>query len=240
MSATILIPARLNSTRFPSKPLAPINGERMIRRVLRLCKNSAEASTVRVLTDSMQIVDAVPNGDAYLSDLEFFNGTERCASYAKEIKLPDHSMVAIVQGDEVALSGRDIDYAISKSYPHCVTTLIGRLPSRQPTEDDVFVRVAPTGTVVEWQRGDPSLGYHHIGVYITSVAMLRKYASSPRSPAEIHERLEQHRWESIGVSVQAVYLPIETESINRPDDIRAAEQLICQSACTWVGEPVSK
>lgn len=240
MSTTILIPARLNSTRFPNKPLAPINGEKMVHRVLRLCKGSVEASTVRVLTDSMRIVAALPEGDAYLSDAEFSNGTERCAAYVKELKLPDHSMVAIVQGDEVALSGRDIDYAISKSYPHCVTTIIGRLPGRLPTEDDVFVRTAPTGTVVEWQRGDPSLGYHHVGVYITSVSMLQKYASSPRSPAEIHERLEQHRWESIGVSVQAVYLPIETESINRPHDIGAAERLICQSACTWVGEPGSK
>ena len=48
-SSAILIPARYESTRFPGKPLAMLDGVTMIRRVFRTCVDSGYDTYV--LTD---------------------------------------------------------------------------------------------------------------------------------------------------------------------------------------------
>ena len=57
MSFTVLIPARLASTRLPNKPLADIGGVPMIVRVARRAAQS-QASQVIVAADDVSIVGA--------------------------------------------------------------------------------------------------------------------------------------------------------------------------------------
>lgn len=240
MNVVILIPARLNSSRFPGKPLASINGEPMIRRVARLAQQSAVASDVHVLTDSQQIIDALPDGVGVLSDRLYNNGTERCADYAH--RYPKQTTIVIWQGDEVAISGRDIDYAVASvaEYGEHVATLLS--PVREPpyTKHDVYARVAPSRVIVEFKRGDARLGYHHVGVYIAKRYQLDKYAAAARCGGEAIDQLEQLRWDSIGVPIRSVYLNAETASVNNPEDIPKVERLICQNASTLVGVPAQR
>ena len=55
MKPCILIPARYNSSRFPGKPLALINGETLISRVARIAYKVLKPTDVYVVTDSQLI-----------------------------------------------------------------------------------------------------------------------------------------------------------------------------------------
>ena len=53
----VVIPARYNSSRFPGKPLADINGKSMINRVWEKCVLAAGPKNVLVATDDERIIN---------------------------------------------------------------------------------------------------------------------------------------------------------------------------------------
>ena len=106
MSFTILIPARLASTRLPNKPLADIGGAPMIVRVAQralLCSIKA-AAPVRVVVagDSPEIIAACQaHGiDAVLTRADHPSGSDRLAEACDILGLADEAIVVNVQGDE--------------------------------------------------------------------------------------------------------------------------------------------
>src|SRR6056300_1873534 len=76
MTTAILIPARLQSTRFPEKMLAPLNGVPLIKHVYDKC--AATGLDTYVLTDDKKIADMFEN--SIMTDSNIENGTERCMS----------------------------------------------------------------------------------------------------------------------------------------------------------------
>src|SRR5690606_12809747 len=118
---------------------------------------------------------------------------------------------------------------------HDVTTMATNLPNRVAEEDHVFVRLTPSQTCDEFDRVKPNLGYDTAGVDMASVGNPVDYVRRPVTPWESASRLEQLRWEAMGVSIKAVKLPIETESVNRASDIPFVESLLCQNASILAG-----
>lgn len=101
MSFTVLIPARLASTRLPRKPLADIGGAPMVVRVAQRALLSGAASVV-VATDSEEIADAcVPHGiRALLTRADHPTGSDRLAEACELLGLQGRDVVVNVQGDE--------------------------------------------------------------------------------------------------------------------------------------------
>ena len=101
---TVLIPARLASTRLPDKPLADIGGKPMIVRVAEQAARSA-ATRVVVATDSPAVADAVRRGgfEAVMTREDHRSGTERLAEAAGLLGLPDEAIIVNMQGDEPEL-----------------------------------------------------------------------------------------------------------------------------------------
>ena len=103
---TILIPARLASTRLPNKPLADINGVPMIVRVAQralLTRKLAHVDVrVVVAADSPEITAAcaLHGIDAVLTRADHMTGTDRLAEACDLLALPDDAIVVNVQGDE--------------------------------------------------------------------------------------------------------------------------------------------
>src|SRR5437667_12843813 len=58
-AAVAIIPARYNSTRFPGKPLAEIEGKPLIEHVYRRCEKARLISGTAVATDERRIAEAV-------------------------------------------------------------------------------------------------------------------------------------------------------------------------------------
>ncbi len=115
MTFTVLIPARLASTRLPNKPLADIAGVPMVVRVAQralLCNaptNSrvadgirADAIRVVVAADSPGIITAcqLHGIEAVLTRTDHASGSDRLAEACDMLGLSDDHIVVNVQGDE--------------------------------------------------------------------------------------------------------------------------------------------
>lgn len=103
MSYTVLIPARLASTRLPDKPLADIAGLPMVVRVAQRVSAGMPAGTrVVVAGDSPEILQACHQHsvEAVLTRPEHPSGSDRLAEACDLLHLPDDGLVVNVQGDE--------------------------------------------------------------------------------------------------------------------------------------------
>ncbi len=103
MSLTVLIPARLASTRLPNKPLADIAGLPMIVRVAQRVSSGLDRATrVVVAGDSPEILQACAQHgvEAVLTRVDHPSGSDRLAEACDLLNLPDAALVVNVQGDE--------------------------------------------------------------------------------------------------------------------------------------------
>jgi 3-deoxy-manno-octulosonate cytidylyltransferase (CMP-KDO synthetase) len=109
MRAAVIIPARLSSTRFPGKVLAPLHGRPLIQHVWERASGSVLASEVIVATDSENVLEAVEGfgGKAVMTSPEHPSGTDRVAEAARGMGC---DIIVNVQGDpdaiEVIAAGR--------------------------------------------------------------------------------------------------------------------------------------
>ena len=111
MTAIVIIPARYESTRFPGKPLAPLNGKPLILHVYENSKKSKLAKDVIVATDSDAIFKTVIEfgGKAVMTAKEHTSGTDRIAEAAGAL---DYDIIVNVQGDEPLVRAEMIDDVI--------------------------------------------------------------------------------------------------------------------------------
>jgi 3-deoxy-manno-octulosonate cytidylyltransferase (CMP-KDO synthetase) len=98
---TVLIPARLASTRLPDKPLADIGGLPMVVRVAQRARLSG-AQRVVVATDSPHIVAACTQYgvESVLTRSDHPSGSDRLAEASALLGLSGDDIVVNVQGDE--------------------------------------------------------------------------------------------------------------------------------------------
>jgi 3-deoxy-manno-octulosonate cytidylyltransferase (CMP-KDO synthetase) len=98
---TVLIPARMASTRLPNKPLADINRLPMVVRVAQRAALSSAAQVV-VATDSPVIVQACEEHGvrAVLTRADHPSGSDRLAEACTLLGLHADEVVVNVQGDE--------------------------------------------------------------------------------------------------------------------------------------------
>jgi 3-deoxy-manno-octulosonate cytidylyltransferase (CMP-KDO synthetase) len=98
---TVLIPARLASTRLPNKPLADIAGLPMIVRVARQATLS-NASQVVVATDSLDVVATCQTYHiaVVMTRADHPSGSDRLAEACVQLGWADDAIVVNVQGDE--------------------------------------------------------------------------------------------------------------------------------------------
>lgn len=101
MAFTVLIPARLASTRLPGKALADLAGKPMVVRVAERALLSG-AVRVCVATDAEEIIAAcrAHEIEALMTRTDHASGTDRLAEAARLLQLGDDTIVVNVQGDE--------------------------------------------------------------------------------------------------------------------------------------------
>lgn len=107
---TIIIPARMASTRLPNKPLADIGGVPMVVRVAMRAQQS-RANNVVVAADDERILAACKSHgiQALLTSTEHPSGSDRLAQACSMLQLPDETIVVNVQGDEPLIDPALID-----------------------------------------------------------------------------------------------------------------------------------
>ncbi|MGK2899313.1 MAG: 3-deoxy-manno-octulosonate cytidylyltransferase [Burkholderiaceae bacterium] len=229
MNFTVLVPARLASTRLPGKPLADIAGLPMIVRVALNAARS-RASRVVVAADHAEIVAAcAAHGvSALLTRADHATGSDRLAEACELLGLDGSDLVVNVQGDEPLLDPQMIDAcaALLARHPDCVmSTAAHAIDTAAEFDNPNVVKVVLDATgralyfsraPIPWWRDARASGavplpahppLRHIGLYAYQAGFLRRFPLLAPSPLEQIEALEQLRvlWhgERIAVHVSA-------------------------------------
>ena len=243
MKVCVVIPVRMEASRFPGKPLAPILGKPMVQWVYeRSCRSRADG--VYVATDSQEIAAAVRafDGGVVMTGRHHPNGTSRIAEAAADL---DCDVVINVQGDEPGLHPEAIDTLIlaMSEDPEEMATLAERMTDPGPLFDPnvVKVAVASSGRALYFSRAPipyrkhdgmhspmfpPATGkgyWRHIGVYAFRKPFLLRYAASPACALEETEGLEQLRALDMGANIRVLPWNQPTVGVDTPADIAKAE-----------------
>lgn len=226
MEATVVIPARLSSTRLDKKLLKEIEGESVLRRTIRNCAASNLARVV-VLTDSLVILDHVNDrAECYLTQ-EVNSGTERICTFLDQIQT---DVIINVQGDEPFVNPKDINrmIAILAEEPVCVYTL-DRIILEEELRDRNCVKLhKDISQDVNFFTRSPIFNRirnrirKHIGVYGFNKETLRRISTMSQTPNSRAESLEQITWMENGISVRSITTPYKYISIDTEEDLKKA------------------
>ena len=211
MKTAVVIPARLDSSRFPNKMLCDVGGQTLIRRVYEQCLKTG--FDVYVATDSQEIADQVDNA-IFAYDCE--NGTARIAEAYKQ--LPHYDCIINVQGDMVVVPVSDVLKLPSLLADHDVATLKHPMhPDQQ--HDPNTVKVISSGSEAHWFcRAPLKYGDWHYGIYAYRTPALKCYRDLTVYPEESIESLEQLRWIQNGYTIGIADAGYAAE-INTPADL---------------------
>ncbi|MBP9059422.1 MAG: 3-deoxy-manno-octulosonate cytidylyltransferase [Rhodoferax sp.] len=215
MSFTILIPARLASTRLPNKPLADIGGVPMVVRVAqRVLSLTSATGPVRVVVaaDGPEIISACQaHGiEAVLTRSDHPSGSDRLAQACQLLGLPDDEIVVNVQGDEPLIDPALVSAVadlLTQRPDASMSTAAHALDNLADYNNPNVVKVVLDArglalyfsrAPIPHQRDQPlalpnPAPLRHIGIYGYRVGFLREFPSLPQAPIEIAEALEQLR-----------------------------------------------
>lgn len=241
MTFTVIIPARLASTRLPNKPLADLGGKPMVVRVAERARASG-ASRIVVATDHADIIAAcAAHGvDAVMTRADHPSGTDRIAEVARALGLGPEEVVVNLQGDEPL-----IDPALLAACAARIEAGVPMATCAHPLADvaDVFnpnvVKVVLdrqgralyfSRATIPWARDAFAAsrealppGYaplRHIGLYAYSNAFLQAYPALEVSPLEQVEALEQLRvlWHGHPIAVHVTDSAPQA-GVDTPEDL---------------------
>jgi len=224
-AAVAIIPARYNSTRFPGKPLAEIEGKPLIEHVYRRVEKARLISRTAVATDDRRIAEAVERfgGTAIMTRNDHPSGTDRLAEAVHGIS--NDTLVVNVQGDEPMVDPADIDRAITAARTGSaeIVTLMTKIGTSEAADPNrVKVVTDRNGMALYFSRSKiPSKGtcFLHVGLYVYSAGFLKRFTKLERTPLEVAEGLEQLRALEHGYRIRVVEVESESWGIDTPEDL---------------------
>ena len=249
MKVTVLIPARMEATRFPGKPLYKIGDKPMIQWVYERASQS-QAQQVIVATDSEEIHKTVKafGGHVEMTSPKHRNGTQRIAEIAARL---DAEIIVNVQGDEPTIHPQAIDQVIQ---PLQNDGLLEMATLAEPIvdHDSIFnpniVKVVrdkkgramffsrapipffkhPNMDRIYWEPNGEKRHLRHIGIYGYQRRFLLDYVAEPLSELEHIEGLEQLRALYMGAHIQVELTSFTSIGVDTPEDAKKAEQFLSE------------
>jgi len=215
MTTAILIPARYGSTRFPGKPLVPLNNIPMIRRVYERARTSG--LDTYVLTDDVRISNMFGTNNCILDDQDYLNGTERCAGALSQPLLEHYTHFINVQGDMPDITVRiieTVEYGLK--YADVVTVHTEMEPELKSDPNTVKMVLGKNEAL--WFGRGFTYGEHHLGIYGYSREALERYPTLSITAEESIEQLEQLRWLKNGCKIGTHPVYFNGIEINSPED----------------------
>ncbi|MGL4396666.1 MAG: 3-deoxy-manno-octulosonate cytidylyltransferase [Hyphomicrobium sp.] len=241
MSRTlIVIPARMQASRLPGKPMADIHGRPMIVRVWERAM-AAERGRVVVATDSDEIAAAIraAGGEAVMTRADHVSGSDRVFEAVSSVD-PDSDADIIVnlQGDlptlDPALVRRCLEPLATRAVD--IATLAAEIREPEERTNPNVVKVVGTPDAASERlralyftratapHGDGPL-YHHIGIYAYRRMSLERFVSLKPSPLELRERLEQLRALENGMRIDVAVVDTVPLGVDTPADLERARRM---------------
>ncbi|MFM8454360.1 MAG: 3-deoxy-manno-octulosonate cytidylyltransferase [Gammaproteobacteria bacterium] len=252
---TIIIPARLGSSRLPGKMLADLGGKPLIQRTYENAL-SFGAEQVVIATDHESIYQAAQGFGARvcMTGPEHENGTARLAEAVNLLGLLDDHIVLNIQGDEPFASkdiGLNLVNSLSNAKNPEAQMATAVLPIKDPAQifEPSIVKVLRnklgfatyfSRAPIPWDRNgliqtqtpeqfllQQPIYYRHIGIYAYRVETLAAYAGLEPSPWEKIESLEQLRFIWHDYKVYAAIIDLELPlGIDTEQDLINARQYL--------------
>jgi len=232
----IIIPARLNSSRFENKILVDILGLPM---VIRTAKAVSVLDDVVIATDSQNVIDLAKKHDiqAVLTSSEHQSGTDRINEAVNILNLDENEVVVNVQADEPFIESAVVQAVIDK---------VKELKNREFTMVSCFKEISsemaddPNHVKVICDSNDDAIyfsrskiPYHrdhynsatykgHLGIYGFTKKSLNTFCSFQSSALEETEKLEQLRALSQGAKINMVKVESNSFGIDTKEDLENA------------------
>lgn len=248
-----VIPARLQSTRFPEKMLADIAGKPLLQWTVERAQQASRLNDLLVATDAPRIADLCQSiGVAHvMTRKDHPSGTDRVAEAAASLTNPPAAVINI-QGDEplidpalidqlaerllVGRDGRDsrntIDMVTAMTPIDCVDDLHNPSIVKVVTDNTGLALYFSRACIPHFRDETPeeafATGLHrrHLGIYGYQTEFLQRLVAAPPSPLETAERLEQLRALGLGARLLVLKTDSPGPGVDRPEDVaRAVEAL---------------
>lgn len=253
---TVLIPARLASSRLPNKPLADLGGIPMVVRVAQRARLS-QASHCVVAADDMRIVQAceahgIP---ALLTRTDHASGSDRLAEACALLGLDKRAVVVNVQGDEPLIEPELINAVAAELQrrPDCVMSTAAHAIDHMgdflnPNVVKVVLDMTNTALYFSrapipwWRDGMGALAstadnaplpspapLRHIGIYGYRAGFLQQFPQLAPAPMEATESLEQLRvlWHGERIAVHVSALA-PGPGVDTPEDLERVRARLLQ------------
>jgi 3-deoxy-manno-octulosonate cytidylyltransferase (CMP-KDO synthetase) len=233
-----VIPARMGSSRFPGKPLAPLLGRPMIEHVVRraaMC-DLVDAVYVTTCDEEIRTVVDVLGGAVIMTSAAHERASDRVAEAAEHLEA---DIVVMIQGDEPMITPDMIEAAVTPMLNDktiaCVN-LARRIVSREDYFDPNTIKVVMDiqGNALYFSRAPiPAADFTGDNPVFKQVCVipfrrdfLREYARWTPTPLEVAESIDMLRVLEHGGIVRLVETEFDTHAVDTPKDLCLVETLM--------------
>lgn len=223
------IPARLNSSRFPGKVMAEIEGKPLIWHVWKRVTDTFRDNEVFICSGDDSILTFMESHGAktFKSSNEPKNGTERLAELASTVSAEE---VINVQADDPTISKTLLrEFADFKAGETLVSTPVFRIPENLDPFKPELVKVVVNSRseclyfsrskIPYSQNAEYGAIWGHIGIYKYDRQALLEYVKLETTQIELSESLEQLRFLDAGIRIKAMQTSFIPNAIDIPDDL---------------------
>ena len=232
-----IIPARLESTRFPKKVLALLKGKSVIQWVWEAAKRVALFDKVIFAIDAEETARAIEGfGGTYeFTSVDCPSGTDRLVEISGKI---ESDIYVNWQGDEPFIHGHMItdllqtaghdesDVWTLKKRMYDLNLQLSPHVAKVVTDSEGYALYF-SRSLIPYYRDSTSdknkVYFKHIGIYAYSKKGLSKIAKLAPCPIEDAEKLEQLRFLYHGVKIRVHETEYEVMGIDLPEHLAQAE-----------------
>ena len=231
-NCTILIPARMGSSRLPNKPLKEIAGKPLIKWVIELAQKVNFKASLIVLTEDKIIKDYVDSieVECFLTDKFHKNGTSRILEILDRI---NSDFIINLQGDEPLVNPLDLNnlYETIQSDDSDIASIcheVNNLEADEPSNVKVVFDI--NKYALYFSRSKIPYGaktfYSHKGIYAFKKATLEKIKFLESNYLGNFEDLEQLQWLENNISVKMLISKNKSIGVDTQDDLIKAENAL--------------
>lgn len=245
MNIVAFIPARMGSSRFPGKPMAPIHGLPMVGHVYQRVSRCELLSASYVATCDREIHDYIVSigGKAVMTQDTHERASDRCAEALLKVEAATGRKVDIlvmVQGDEPMTHPDMIREAVAPMLQDdsiLVTNLLGQITTTEEFEDRNCIKVVidQNSDALYFSRepiptrckvGDAIQRLKQVCVIPFRRDFLLAYNALVPTPLEIAESVDMMRVLEHGRKVRMVPTVFDTRAVDTEDDRQRVEGLM--------------
>jgi 3-deoxy-manno-octulosonate cytidylyltransferase (CMP-KDO synthetase) len=225
----IIIPARMQSKRFPGKPLAEITpGVALVEHVYRQAKQTS-ANAVIVATPDREIARHCDQRGIFWRPTreDHPTGTHRCAEVFEQFKIGSKvSIIVNWQVDEPLVRASDVDLLME--HTATISTLVG-IGDKKWMHDKNVTKVAvsfPSGRCHWFSRAPMAGALYHCGVYSFAPEHLAMVSSFRPTTYSLAESLEQLAWIESGCAIYGEPMGEVPLAVNTLEDLEKVKELL--------------